>query len=570
MKTEHRISPKTLRIAIISGIIIYGLFGYLDLLMLPSNYSTAWTIRYLIIPPTVIAIYLITYLTKLINKMLLAVQFIILTVGQLGIIALIWISNPQDIAFYAYYAGLILTLLWGCFIFRLNFKTALVFSGSTILLYNITAIFQQHMLFDPISSDAFIWYVGNNFFLISAAALSLVGVYRLDNDEKRMLKIRNELASDKDILEMSQQDLKDSEEKARIALNMSRDIILLCYPDGVVYDCNQAFCNIMNRTKDETVGTNHLDLFKAGVREEKKQILKRVCSTKKGVEVIDIHNNKFYQTNFIPIPDDNGNILKIAIYAHDITKRKRAEQALNESKEKLDESNKTKEKFLSIIGHDLKNPLSTIIGFSELLISNVDDNDPEKNKEFITHINKTANNSYKLLENLLLWSKAKSNNISYNPEKNNLMMLVSENVDLLNHTALKKLITIHTKVPSDIYVNADKNMILATLRNLISNAIKFTNTNGNVVVSAKKIDNYKDPPFIRVSVKDDGVGMAPEIMSNIFDISTNTTTAGTDNETGTGLGLILCNEFILKHNGKISIKSTQGVGSEFLFTLPVD
>ena len=572
-KTNNNLTLKTLRLAMISGLLFYGIFGFLDPYMMPSNYVTAWIIRYAIIAPIIVLLYILSY-TKITYKVLTTVQlktiqFVLLTFAQFGIITMIWISNPQDIAFYAYYAGLIIILLWGNFIFRLNFKTTIYFSVSTIILYNITAIVKQQIVFNPISSESFSWYFGNNLFLISAAFLSLIGAYRLDRNETRLIAISNELINDKHELEVTQQYLKKSEEKARIALNTSKDSIILCSLDGTIYDCNETFCNIINKPKESLVGKNHLDFFSAEIKKIRVQHLKTVYETKQPLlEITDTVNDITYQTNLIPIIDNNGEVMQIAIYASDITKQKKAEQALKESKARLNKSNKTKDKFLSIIAHDLKNPIGTILGFAELLNHNFDKNDSQTNKEYIGHIQQTVGSTYKLLENLLLWSQSQSENMNYNPNKENLFLLTNETIKLLNQSAIKKSITIQNKLSSSIYVYTDKNMLLTILRNLISNAIKFTPENGKVIISAKPIVDEKNRSFIEVSVKDNGIGIKPDIQSTLFDIATNTSSAGTNNESGTGLGLILCNEFILKHGGKIWVKSESNMGSEFIFTLP--
>ena len=160
---KNKLTPQTVRIAMLTGLLIYSIFGYLDQFMMPSNYNTAWIIRYIIIVPLTIVIYLLSY-TKLIEKFQNTLLYLLLTFGQVGITTMIWISDPQDPAFFTYYAGLILMMLWGSFIFRLNFKTAIYFSISTIILYNFTAIVKQQIIFSTDITEGFALYLNNNFF----------------------------------------------------------------------------------------------------------------------------------------------------------------------------------------------------------------------------------------------------------------------------------------------------------------------------------------------------------------------------------------------------------------------
>jgi PAS domain S-box-containing protein len=250
----------------------------------------------------------------------------------------------------------------------------------------------------------------------------------------------------------------------------------------------------------------------------------------------------------------------------DITAAKRAEQALIESKEQLKELNATKDKFFSIIAHDLKSPFNSMLGFSEILTENFDKYDSHKQKQFIGFINQELQGTYKLLENLLYWSRSQRGTIEFNPELINVNGLVNETIGLLRLSSQNKFIQLTNEVPLDINVTADRDMLLTIFRNSISNAIKFTPKNGEIRVNGKKdVDNQ----FIEISVSDNGVGIAKERQSSLFDIGENKSTKGTENENGTGLGLILCKEFVEKHNGHIEVESEVGVGTKFIFSIPV-
>jgi len=254
--------------------------------------------------------------------------------------------------------------------------------------------------------------------------------------------------------------------------------------------------------------------------------------------------------------------------------KKKAEMILSEKKQQLQELNVTKDKFLSIISHDLKNPFNALIGISNLLISNYDTYESKNIKVLIEVINKTSKMGYDLLSNLLEWSKLQKGRIQVNPETIYLCELFQNTLTLMESNAKKKNITIKTDLEDNLTAFADKNMILTVIRNLVSNAIKFTNTGGTVTVigrnNLKSIDDKSFDPekFIEISVSDTGVGIEQEMISNLLRIDEHCSTPGTEGETGTGLGLILCKEFINKNGGTICIQSEIEKGSSFIFTLP--
>jgi signal transduction histidine kinase/ligand-binding sensor domain-containing protein len=233
--------------------------------------------------------------------------------------------------------------------------------------------------------------------------------------------------------------------------------------------------------------------------------------------------------------------------------------------DELNELNSSKDKFFSIIAHDLKNPFNTIIGFSEILKEEIRSGDPERNLEYASLINTSAVQTLRLLENLLDWANSQTGKILFKPEPINLSGLLNEELGMLNDMAARKSIELKSSISDKLLIQADKNMIKTILRNLISNAIKFTHKNGIVEVNAIISDRNAE-----ISVSDNGIGMTKETMARIFRIDASPSTRGTENEKGTGLGLFLCKEFIEKHGGKIFVESESGKGSIFRFTLPLD
>jgi signal transduction histidine kinase len=232
--------------------------------------------------------------------------------------------------------------------------------------------------------------------------------------------------------------------------------------------------------------------------------------------------------------------------------------------EELKQLNATKDKFFSIIAHDLKNPFITIMGFSDLLCADYNELTDEERLFYIREMKKSADLSHSLLQNLLQWSRSQTGRIEFNPRKLEVAQIVDEIFDLLKVAAAKKQIKLQNKVLHSLQVTADEEMINTVFRNLITNAIKFSNRDGIVSVSAKE-----EEEFAEICVSDNGIGMDKNTIDNLFKLEATHSQPGTENETGTGLGIILCKEFIEKHGGTIGVESETGQGSKFYFTLPL-
>ncbi|MBI9059702.1 MAG: sensor histidine kinase [Labilibaculum sp.] len=243
----------------------------------------------------------------------------------------------------------------------------------------------------------------------------------------------------------------------------------------------------------------------------------------------------------------------------------KSQLALKERETTLRELNATKDKLFSIIAHDLMNPFNSIIGFSDLLNEQMKLKDYKGIEEYAEIIHTSSSRAKDLLSNLLEWSQSQIGRMDFNPESYDLKKQIDEIVLLLTDTAQVKSIKIMTQVSSEFTVFAQKEMINTVLRNLISNAIKFTMPNGEIVIAAKQLEDD-----VLISVSDNGVGIPFDRLSKLFQISENETTLGTANEKGTGLGLMLCKEFIEKHNGRIWAESEIGKGSSFKFSFPLD
>lgn len=233
-------------------------------------------------------------------------------------------------------------------------------------------------------------------------------------------------------------------------------------------------------------------------------------------------------------------------------------------KAELEQLIQTKDRFISIIAHDLKNPFTSLLGFADLAYTEFDEITDQEKRSYLGIIRQSSQHIYALLDNLLTWSRAQSGRIDFNPEPVNLHEVVDFSIDLVRTAAENKQLALFSDFAQDVVVRADKNMLSTVLRNLLSNAIKFTPAGGSVTVSCR---NHNGRAVL--SVSDTGVGLDQDELSRLFKIDGNLKNPGTNNETGTGLGLILCQEFMNIHKSKIIAESTPGKGSVFSFSLDV-
>ncbi len=248
----------------------------------------------------------------------------------------------------------------------------------------------------------------------------------------------------------------------------------------------------------------------------------------------------------------------------DITNHVRAEEKIAMKNEELSQALAERDKFFSIIAHDLRSPFIGFLMFIKLLTEQVDKFSLNEIQRLSVEMQESAQNLHRLLENLLQWALTRRGEIDYQPVRCDLTETVGFNINLLKMVALQKNFKFRCDIPEGLHVSADKSMLNTILRNLLTNAVKFSNRSGTVRVSA-----VQNGDFVQVSVKDDGLGICQESLSNLFKLDKMHSRKGTGGEKGTGLGLLLCKEFIEKHGGKIWVKSELGEGTTVFFTLPV-
>ncbi len=238
-------------------------------------------------------------------------------------------------------------------------------------------------------------------------------------------------------------------------------------------------------------------------------------------------------------------------------------EKISKQKKELEAINATKDKFFTIIAHDLKNPFSTVIGISDLLLNRKDQFSQEQSIEFINQINRYSRSAFNLLENLLQWARSQTGSLKISFKRANISQLVGEVLDLLEVNAQQSEITIDISINSDLHGYIDVDMIKTVIRNLISNSLKFTPKNGKIGVRA-----IEDGDMIQVEVSDNGKGIEPNLLNQLFRIEMKQDLIQEEGKQGTGLGLIICKEFVLKNGGDIWVESKLNEGTTFFFTIP--
>ncbi|OQY38657.1 MAG: hypothetical protein B6226_03310, partial [Candidatus Cloacimonetes bacterium 4572_65] len=267
---------------------------------------------------------------------------------------------------------------------------------------------------------------------------------------------------------------------------------------------------------------------------------------------------------YSPIVEIDGTISGITIFSYDITKLTLAQRELFESEKNLSLSNSTKDKFFSIIAHDLRSPIGGIKEGLDYILDEDNDLASEDSREFITELKEMSIHTFDLLENLLQWSQNQQGALDYDPKCLEVSPLITETVKVFKGLTQIKEICLSIDCTADTMAFIDKNIFVTIIRNLVSNAIKYTERGGDIKILVER-DSY----YITVAVKDNGVGMKPEVIPFITQFEKNISTYGTEGEKGSGLGLVLCEELVLKQKGKIWVDSEEGVGTTFYFTSPV-
>jgi len=402
------------------------------------------------------------------------------------------------------------------------------------------------------------------------------------NDESIIETLKNQIADLKNQIEFLRFDAKNVENEKFVEEFISKENLLKTIiseiPDliwfkdlnGVYMQCNRRFeqffglqeADIIGKTDYEFVNKDLADFF----RQKDKFAIEEGKPCKNEEEIIFANDGHMEQLETIksPLYNKNGKVLGILGIGRDITERHSNEQTIRLQNEELKKHDADKDRFLQILAHDLRNPFSSILGFLGLLKRNVRKYDIDKIEQQISIVQNSSEIIYNLLDDLLNWARIQSGKFPFNTAKINFSAICKNAIEKLELNAINKNITINQIIDEKIYIFADVNMLHTILRNLVSNAIKFTNKDGLIEIYSET--NLRE---VIITVSDNGIGIEPEKIKKLFDISYKNSTEGTENETGTGLGLLLCKEFVEKHGGKIWVESEIGKGSDFKFTLPL-
>ena len=304
------------------------------------------------------------------------------------------------------------------------------------------------------------------------------------------------------------------------------------------------------------------------VKQKIKDLLKSRIKNSTEIEfrIINKYGNVVWVRNKINlIRDDYGEIKKLYGIVSDISIRKKGELELRKSKEELIRQNETKDRFLSIVSHDLRTPFSSILGFTDLMLN--DDSLTEKEiKQYAKFIQDSSNSMLLLVNSLLDWNRLQSGRIQFEPEKCFAYSIIENSINSLAGIAIRKNIEIKSTVTKDIQIFVDEDLILQVFNNLISNAIKFTGRKGTISISVAPSQRSR---FLEFSVQDNGIGIEADNIKKLFSIDNKFTLDGTSGEKGSGMGLTIVNDIIQKHGGSIGVESEPGKGSAFKFTLPI-
>jgi PAS domain S-box-containing protein len=360
----------------------------------------------------------------------------------------------------------------------------------------------------------------------------------------------------------------------RTIMEAAPEAIALLDEDGILMDCNIKTLELINRTSRENLyQKNFFEYLNFNNRNDIAAQMLQLFKEKNTKQIEYSYTNwngefvaLMLLLETISVPEENKTYS--ILVAKDITQWKKAEEELLTRSQQLKELNATKDKFLSIIAHDLRNPLGAIIGFSDILANDYASLSENEKMNYLRNIRLSSESMLRLLLDLLDWSKSNCGTMVFKPEEINIYNLVNEVKEPLYYQALNKKIELAVEIKNRVYAYADKEMIKTILRNLVSNAIKFTPQKGNITIASNDIVDQNNNEFVEISVIDTGVGIKKENLDKISRLDQNIRTKGTEDEIGSGLGLILCKELIEKNNGYFYIKSIENSGSTFTFALP--
>ena len=399
----------------------------------------------------------------------------------------------------------------------------------------------------------------------------------LKEANERILKKNQELEFQKDEITNQAEQLQkiniDLIKLSKVASETDNAIVIFD-KNGDIEWVNNGFTRMYGYTLEQFKTEKHVNIIGSSENPNINEAIRKCIEEKKSI-IYELETKTregktlWAQTTLTHVIDKNKATINLIAIETDITKLKLAEEEIIKQKKKIEKqrdlleiSNATKTKFFRIIAHDLRNPISTLVSSTSIVLHDIKYYNKDKTTSFISELNKLSQTTYILLENLLDWSSSQMGEIPFSPKNIDINLIVKENIDLILTKTQSKHFRLYVNMPEPTLVFADENMIKAVIRNILSNATKFTPNNG-------LIDIYitEENGFIKLHIQDSGIGMNETDLNKLFRTEIHHSTLGTSNEKGSGLGLILCKEFIEKNGGTLSVISKPQKGSTFSFTI---
>lgn len=461
----------------------------------------------------------------------------------------------------------------GMYIFKVKAKN----------IYNIESTIAEFQFYVLAPWYNTIWAYLIYIILLTFFIILIVKLYtiRLRKEKEKLEKLVIERTSEiltqkEEISEQAQQLYKINMELLKLSKVASEtdNAIVIFDKNGNIEWVNNGFTRMYGYTYEQFISEKNINIIGSSENENIDQVIKTCIKEKKSV-VYEFKTRTrdgkvlWAQTTLTNVIDKNNDTINLIAIETDITKLKTAEEEIIKQKKKIEKqrdlleiSNATITKFFKIIAHDLRNPISTLVNSTGIILHDIKNYDKEKTTLFISELNKLSQTTYILLENLLDWSSNQMGEIPFSPKEIDLNIIIKENLDLISTKIQSKSIHVNIDLPKTLIAYADENMVKAVIRNILSNASKYTSNNGNINIFVNEDNN-----FVKINIQDTGVGMSEADLSKLFRTDTIHSTPGTSNEKGSGLGLILCKEFIEKNGGTLTVESKIRQGSTFSFTL---
>lgn len=358
------------------------------------------------------------------------------------------------------------------------------------------------------------------------------------------------------------------------------DPVYMLSPKGILMEVNKGAVKYYGYEREELIGQTPVILSAEGENDYDllQQMLEKALTgePQKFEWLVKRKNGEILPTEISFNKSSYSGQDTVIATGRDITESKNVVNELLRHNTELKESNKSKDKFFSIFAHDLKNPFQGLLGFIDLLYEDLDELSTEQVKEYLSNVRNASYHTYALLENLLEWSRIQSGKMPFTPSVFDIRDEISSVISVLENNATQKDIKLINEVESRIMVEADRNMIRSVIQNIVTNSIKFSNSKGRVVIRGRVPQTYLktkgsteagDRQWLEISVSDNGIGIPEEILPKLFKLNGQYSHAGTANEPGTGLGLVLCHEMVEKNGGRIWAESIPGQGTTFIFTI---